>query len=60
MRNVSVNSVMFSNNSHYVAAGSSDSLIKIWDMKNHKHVYLTLDSHNGAVTSLGWIKFSGF
>jgi WD40 repeat protein len=51
---------MFSNNSHYVAAGSSDSLIKIWDMKNHKHVYLTLDSHNGAVTSLGWIKFSGF
>jgi WD40 repeat protein len=50
---------MFSNHSHFIAAGSSDCLVKIWDMKNHKQVYSTIKSHVGQVTSLSWIKNSG-
>jgi WD40 repeat protein len=50
---------MFSPSSQYIAGGSSDSLIKIWDMKNHKQVYSTIKSHVGSITSIGWIKNSG-
>lgn len=50
---------MFSSHSHYIAAGSSDCLVKIWDMKNHKHVYSTIKSHVGSVSSIAWIKSLG-
>lgn len=50
---------MFSPQSHYIAAGSSDCLVKIWDMKNHKHVFSTIKSHVASVTSLAWIKHLG-
>ena len=50
---------MFSSHSHYIATGSSDCLIKIWDMKNYKNVFSTIKSHVGPVNSLGWIKNAG-
>ena len=56
LKPVSINSIMFSPQSHYIAAGSSDCLVKIWDMKNHKHVFSTIKSHVASVNSLAWIK----
>lgn len=54
---VSVNSCAFSSNSRYIAAGGSDSLVKIWDMKSaKKEVPLVLRSHFGSVTSVAWSK----
>ncbi len=50
---------MFSSQSHYIAAGSSDFLVKIWDMKNHKHVFSTIKSHVASVNSLAWIRNLG-
>lgn len=50
---------MFSSQSHYIAAGSSDFYVKIWDMKNHKHVFSTIKSHVASVNSLAWIKNLG-
>jgi WD40 repeat protein len=48
---------MFSPHSNYIAAGSSDSLIKVWDLKsNQKNTYGTIKSHVGSVSSLAWIR----
>jgi WD40 repeat protein len=49
---------MFSPHSNYIAAGSSDSLIKVWDLKNNnqKNTYATIKSHVGSVSSLAWIR----
>lgn len=38
-------------NSNYILSGSSDSTIKLWDMRNFK-VYKNFDSHDDAVWSL--------
>ena len=55
---VSVNSCAFSQNSRYIAAGGTDSLVKIWDMKGTtKEVPLVVRSHFGSVTSVAWSKF---
>jgi WD40 repeat protein len=52
---VSVNSCAFSSNSRYIAAGGSDGLVKIWDMRrSEKEADLVLKSHIGAVTSVAW------
>lgn len=33
--------------------------MKIWDMKNHKHVFSTIKSHVASVNSLAWIRNLG-
>jgi WD40 repeat protein len=54
---VSVNSCAFSSNSRYIAAGGTDSLVKIWDMRSsNKEVPTVLRSHFGSVTSVAWSK----
>ena len=53
----SVNSCLFSHKSKYIAAGSVNSTVKIWDMKNIKErePMKKLKGHVGAVTSLAWV-----
>ena len=53
---ISVNSCAFSSNSKYIAAGGSDSTVKIFEMKSNRSEYLTLKSHFGSVTSVAWAK----
>lgn len=52
---ISINSCGFNNNSKYIAAGGTDSVVKIWETKsNSKEVYLNLKQHFGAVNSICW------
>lgn len=50
----------FSHNSKFLAVGSVDSVVKLWDLradKNQKdHSPLQIKSHMGAITSLAWLK----
>lgn len=53
----SVNSCLFSHKSKFIAAGSVNGTVKIWDMKNIKErePMKKLKGHVGAVTSLAWV-----
>lgn len=53
----SINCCLFSPRSKYIAAGSVNSTVKIWDMKanKQKQAIRKLKGHTGAVTSIGWI-----
>lgn len=53
----SVNCCIFSPKSKFIAAGSVNSTVKIWDMKHIKErePMKKLKGHVGAVTSLAWV-----
>ena len=50
----------FSPNSKFLAVGSVDSVVKLWDLKTDKNQKdqstLQIKSHMGAITSFAWIK----
>lgn len=49
----------FSHNSKFLAVGSVDSVVKLWDLrgdKNQSQSNLQIKSHMGSVTSFAWIK----
>jgi len=48
---------MFSPKSKFIAAGSVNSTVKVWDMKSNKEKQALhkLKGHAGAVTSIAWI-----
>lgn len=55
---VSINSCAFNSNSRYIAAGGTDSVVKVWETKsNSKEVFLNLKYHFGAVSSVCWGSF---
>lgn len=52
---VSINSCAFSPNSRYIAAGGTDSVVKVWETKsNSRDIYLNLKEHFGSVSSVCW------
>lgn len=55
----SVNCCLFSTKSKYIAAGSVNSTVKIWDMKvnKDKEPFRKLKGHTGAVTSIAWANY---
>lgn len=57
----SLSSCAFSPNSRYIAAGSVDSIVKLWDLRGDKNAekerdVIQIKSHMCGVTSLAWIK----
>lgn len=53
-----VNCVSFSPFDEYlVATGGSDSLVKLWDMRNLSHSLHDLSGHNAGVYQLSWAPF---
>lgn len=57
---VSLNTCSFSPNSKYLAVGSVDSLVKLWDLRAEKsqkdQSVIQIKSHMGAVSSFAWIR----
>jgi WD40 repeat protein len=57
----SLTSCAFSHNSRYIAVGSVDSVVKLWDLRGDKNAdkdqnIVQIKSHMCGVTSLAWIK----
>lgn len=50
----------FSHNSKFLAVGSVDSVVKLWDLRGDKNQKdqstLQIRSHMGSITSFAWIK----
>jgi WD40 repeat protein len=50
----------FSHNSKFLAVGSVDSVVKLWDLRGDKNQkdqsMLQIKSHMGAISSFAWIK----
>jgi WD40 repeat protein len=50
----------FSHNSKFLAVGSVDSVVKLWDLKGDKtqkdQSLLQIKSHMGSITSFAWIR----
>lgn len=50
----------FSHNSKFLAVGSVDSVVKLWDLRGDKsqkdQSIMQIKSHMGAISSLAWIK----
>lgn len=55
-KSTSINCCMFSSDSKYIAAGSADSLVKLWELHKNNDVNSIIKSHIGSVTSLAWIR----
>jgi WD40 repeat protein len=56
-KNSPISSVDFSTNSLFVASGSQDGLIKIWDLKKQEKT-IQFKGFNSSVTSVAWNKES--
>jgi WD40 repeat protein len=56
----SLSACAFSPNSKFLAVGSVDSVVKLWDLKSDKNQkdqsISQIKSHLGAISSLAWIK----
>ena len=54
-----INSLDFSSNNFFLASGSGDGLVKIWDLKSKK-VSVSFQGLNAGVTSVAWNLDSGY